>query len=62
MVKYQEFVSLVFEIARERGRTIDSLEDSQEFLGIAADLWSDNKETLKELTTPATKEWLKENA
>lgn len=62
MVKYQEFVSLVFEIARERDRSIDTLEDSQKYLATAAELWSNNKQTVKNLSVAETKAWLYRNA
>lgn len=62
MVAYQKFVSLVFEIARERGRKIDSLEDSQKFLNTAAQLWTANKATLRQMTVAQAKDWLQKNA
>lgn len=62
MVMYQQFISLVFEIARERGRDIDSLEDSQTMLQTGATLWSSNKVFLRSLDEDETLDWLRENA
>lgn len=62
MVKYQDFVSLVFEIARERGRRIDSLSDSQQYLETAAQLWTENKEVLKGFSAREARNWLEQNA
>lgn len=54
MVGYQDWVSIVFEIAREKGATIDSLEDSQRVLEVAALLWSNNP-ALKGMSTSEAK-------
>jgi hypothetical protein len=44
MVGYQKFVSIFFEVARQKGARIDSLETSQEILTVAAQHWSEHPE------------------
>jgi len=42
MVAYQEWVSIVFDVSRQKGAVIASLNESQDVLGAAAALWSEN--------------------
>lgn len=62
MVAYQKFVSIVFDVARDRGRSIDSLSDSQQYLGVAAELWTENKATLRGMDEAEARRWTEQNA
>lgn len=62
MVTYQQFVALVFDVARDRGREVSSLEESQEVLAIAADLWSSGKPQVKNLRETEAREYIEANA
>jgi hypothetical protein len=62
MVGYQQFVGAVFEIARERGRDVSSLEDAQSVLRTAANLWTENKAQLRPLSYEETLRYLRRNA
>lgn len=62
MVGYQQFVSLVFQVARDRGRSIDTLDESQEVLSVAADLWGEGKPGIKTATESEAQHFIEENA
>lgn len=62
MVKYQEFVSLCFEIKRDRGRNM-GIAESQETLQAASALWSEAKsDGIDTASRAEAKNWLRNNA
>ena len=62
MVGYQQFVSLVFQVARERGRSIDSLSESQEVLVVASELWQEGKPDLLTASVTEARRYIQDNA
>lgn len=62
MVSWQRFVSLCHEVAEERGNKPGSLEESQDVLAIAADLWNDNKESLRGASVSEARDYIRRNA
>jgi hypothetical protein len=62
MVGYQTFVSLVFDVARDRGRSIDTLEESQEVLTVASELWSEGKPSITSASEAEARQFIEENA
>lgn len=60
MVDYQQFVSLAFEVSREKGAVIASLNESQDVLAVAAKLWSENPE-LKQMSAGQARNFLQQN-
>lgn len=66
MVSYQAFVSLVFEIARERGWQVNSLQQSQEVLSVASELWgefkSDPRVNYRAASPEEARNWIEANA
>lgn len=62
MVTWQEFVSLAFEVKRDRGNEVDSLDESQRVLSIAAGLWNDKKSALENADRAAAKRYIEDNA
>lgn len=61
MVAYQDFVSIVFDVAKDRGRSIDSLNESNEVLQIAAEAWSRNKSRLRDASQRQARQWVEDN-
>jgi len=50
MVSWQTTVSIAFEIANDKGAQFDGIEDGGEFMSQLSAYWSDNKDSLKQLT------------
>lgn len=62
MVKYQTFVSLCFEIKKERGRNV-GMAESQKTLQAASELWPKAKEDgIKTASRAEAKNWLRNHA
>lgn len=59
MVDYQTFVSLTFDVSRQKGAVIASLNESQDVLTAAAKLWSENPE-LKQMTAAQARSFLQD--
>lgn len=62
MVSWQQFVSLCFDVKRERGNDVESLEESQEVLQVASSLWNDRKDDLRTASQQAAKSYIERNA
>lgn len=66
MVSYQKFVSVVFAVARDRGRQVNSLQESQDVLGVASELWgefkSDPRVNYRAASVEETRNWVEANA
>lgn len=60
MVSWQKFVSLCFEVKRERGNDVESLEEGQEVITIASDLWK--QADLSGSSVSEAKDFIKRNA
>ena len=62
MVTYQKFVALCFEIKRERGNDVRSLQESQQVLSIASELWQNGKPEINSATVSDAKDYIRRNA
>lgn len=62
MVQWQQFVSLCFQVKRERGNDVESLQESQEVLGIASDLWQAEKSFLRNASDAEALNFIRSNA
>lgn len=62
MVSWQQFVSLCFEVKKDRGNDVDTLEESQQVLQIASELWRDRKEALKTASRSEAKSFIERKA
>lgn len=62
MVKWQTFVSLCFEVKRDRGNDVDSLAESQQVISIASDLWNQKKSELRTADRASAKQYIERNA
>jgi hypothetical protein len=50
MVSYQTFVTLAFDVARQKGAQFDGIDDGGDFLSDVAALWSSNTEQYRQMT------------
>jgi len=50
MVSYQTFVKLAFDVAKRKGGSFDGIEDGGSFMSDLGAVWSNEKETYKQLT------------
>lgn len=62
MVSWQRFVSLCHSVAEERDNGAESLEESQEILSVASDLWSEGKNELTGASVSEARDYIRRNA
>lgn len=56
MVKYAEWVSVVWKEARSQGLDDVTFEDSQSVTTVAADIWNDRKDDIKNADTATARQ------
>jgi len=60
MVSYQTFVKLAFDEAKAKGASFQGIDEGGDFMTDVAAVWSQNKETYKQLTEQQTRSRLRD--
>lgn len=60
MVSYQTFIDLAFAVAKAKGADYDGINDGAQSMRVFADLWNQNKTTLKSYTEQQARSWLQD--
>jgi len=55
MVSYQTFVKIAFDEAKAKGATFQGIDEGGDFMTDVAAVWSENKDTYKQLTEQQTR-------
>jgi len=50
MVSYQEFTSIAFDVADEKGGSFDGIQQGGAFIREVAAVWNENKQRYKQMT------------
>lgn len=61
MVSYQTWVALTFRVARRKGVQYEGIADGADTIEVAAAIWSQNTETIKQWTERQALDWLEEH-
>jgi len=60
MVSWQTMVSIAFDIADGKGATFDGISDGGQFMSELAELWSQNKQEVKQMTESQARSYLRD--
>lgn len=60
MVSWQTMVSIAFDIADSKGAEFENISDGGQFMSDLAQVWSQNKDEVKQMTESQARNYLKE--